>query len=481
MYQQNNIFSMLPAYRRNHQTIIYLVVSHVVLHSSASSSAPHPAAGVASTFSADAVSELFYDSSDESGVGRRRVGTDSMSVQSVKPYDSIEEARRPAYPPNDVPTFPRTRGHYLRQNINCDGVYGDFWRELRRNITMVLYDDAEENLLNEAHWIHTSGPEMSTCPLGAVLQRFVQRNLDAFEGQDSIQWELEVLLRDIPISVWLRSEWGGLIVAFAAKFSHIICNAAWEYCQDESELRGQRARQTMDRLSFYVGGDDAIRYVNNTLAEFQQQPSGAVDSEAMMGAFNLAICVILTNANADGFGDINNDFSGLTTRAWRVIDMVTNLYFRSVWNDFPSSGNPLFLNLMQQLVLLIHIASFSSVTKALHPVDLDFHRADKNLNDENPEDQLLQPPAAFSPSEARERGDYEYLPIRACGPSNMITDLSFDYDAVIFAASVHKNRAVDELKKNLINISGTYVSPGSGCVVKKHSVGYVELVFGCLS
>ena len=37
------------------------------------------------------------------------------------------------------------------------------------------------------------------------------------------------------------------------------------------------------------------------------------------------------------------------------------------------------------------------------------------------------------------------------------------------------------LKKTLKNISGTYVSPGSGCVGKKHSVGYVELVFGCMS
>ena len=37
------------------------------------------------------------------------------------------------------------------------------------------------------------------------------------------------------------------------------------------------------------------------------------------------------------------------------------------------------------------------------------------------------------------------------------------------------------LKKNLENISGTYVSPGSGCVDKKHFVGYVELVLGCMS
>ena len=35
------------------------------------------------------------------------------------------------------------------------------------------------------------------------------------------------------------------------------------------------------------------------------------------------------------------------------------------------------------------------------------------------------------------------------------------------------------MKKNLENISGTYVSPGSGCVGQKHSIGYVELVFGC--
>ena len=27
--------------------------------------------------------------------------------------------------------------------------------------------------------------------------------------------------------------------------------------------------------------------------------------------------------------------------------------------------------------------------------------------------------------------------------------------------------------------SGTYISPGGGCVVKKHSVGYVDLVLGC--
>ena len=37
------------------------------------------------------------------------------------------------------------------------------------------------------------------------------------------------------------------------------------------------------------------------------------------------------------------------------------------------------------------------------------------------------------------------------------------------------------LKKNLKSISGAYMSPGSGCVDKKHFVGYVELVFGCLS
>ena len=44
-----------------------------------------------------------------------------------------------------------------------------------------------------------------------------------------------------------------------------------------------------------------------------------------------------------------------------------------------------------------------------------------------------------------------------------------------------KTKLNAKLKKNLKTISGTYVSPGSGCVVKKHSVGYVELVFGCLS
>ena len=38
-----------------------------------------------------------------------------------------------------------------------------------------------------------------------------------------------------------------------------------------------------------------------------------------------------------------------------------------------------------------------------------------------------------------------------------------------------------EVEEKLKNISGTYVSPGSGCVGKNHSVGYVELVFGCLS
>ena len=40
---------------------------------------------------------------------------------------------------------------------------------------------------------------------------------------------------------------------------------------------------------------------------------------------------------------------------------------------------------------------------------------------------------------------------------------------------------MEMLKKNLENISGAYMSPGSGCVGKKHSVGYVEFLFGCLS
>ena len=43
----------------------------------------------------------------------------------------------------------------------------------------------------------------------------------------------------------------------------------------------------------------------------------------------------------------------------------------------------------------------------------------------------------------------------------------------------HFDEGVAWLKKNLKNISGTYVSPGSGCVVKNHSVGYVDVVLGC--
>ena len=39
----------------------------------------------------------------------------------------------------------------------------------------------------------------------------------------------------------------------------------------------------------------------------------------------------------------------------------------------------------------------------------------------------------------------------------------------------------DGLKKNFESISVAYISPGSGCVSKSHSVGYVELVFECLS
>ena len=47
--------------------------------------------------------------------------------------------------------------------------------------------------------------------------------------------------------------------------------------------------------------------------------------------------------------------------------------------------------------------------------------------------------------------------------------------------SMRRAFAQKELKKNLKSISGTYVSPVSGCVGKKHSVGYVELVLGCMS
>ena len=36
-----------------------------------------------------------------------------------------------------------------------------------------------------------------------------------------------------------------------------------------------------------------------------------------------------------------------------------------------------------------------------------------------------------------------------------------------------------KLKKNLKSISGTYISPGSGCVGKTRSVGYPYVIFGC--
>ena len=35
-----------------------------------------------------------------------------------------------------------------------------------------------------------------------------------------------------------------------------------------------------------------------------------------------------------------------------------------------------------------------------------------------------------------------------------------------------------KLKKNVENISGAYIRPGSECVDKKHFVGHVQLVFG---
>ena len=44
-----------------------------------------------------------------------------------------------------------------------------------------------------------------------------------------------------------------------------------------------------------------------------------------------------------------------------------------------------------------------------------------------------------------------------------------------------ENEELKKVEEKLKNISGTYMSPGSGCVGKKHSVGYVELVLGCMS
>ena len=54
------------------------------------------------------------------------------------------------------------------------------------------------------------------------------------------------------------------------------------------------------------------------------------------------------------------------------------------------------------------------------------------------------------------------------------------WDMCFERTSIGKGRYT-RLKKNLENISGAYVSPGSGCVDKKHFVGYVDLVFGCMS
>ena len=45
--------------------------------------------------------------------------------------------------------------------------------------------------------------------------------------------------------------------------------------------------------------------------------------------------------------------------------------------------------------------------------------------------------------------------------------------------NLHESQQAVEEK--LKNISGAYISPGSGCVDKKHFVGYVELVLGCMS
>ena len=44
-----------------------------------------------------------------------------------------------------------------------------------------------------------------------------------------------------------------------------------------------------------------------------------------------------------------------------------------------------------------------------------------------------------------------------------------------------KLRRPQRVEEKFGNILGAYMSPGSGCVDKKHFVVHVELVFGCLS
>ena len=64
------------------------------------------------------------------------------------------------------------------------------------------------------------------------------------------------------------------------------------------------------------------------------------------------------------------------------------------------------------------------------------------------------------------------------GSSVLIAKLDHAAD---ISESVELNLAagVPTLKKNLENISGTYISPGSVCVGRNNCVGYVEVVFWC--
>ena len=68
---------------------------------------------------------------------------------------------------------------------------------------------------------------------------------------------------------------------------------------------------------------------------------------------------------------------------------------------------------------------------------------------------------------------HRYLFAGACGVANSQSGAQTDDNLAACEG------CSPELKKKLKNISGIYISSGGGCVGKKHSVGYVELVLGC--
>jgi len=342
---------------------------------------------------------------------------------------------------------------------DCEnGAYADYWEVVRYNVSHVKFNSQDvvgdyEKYMQRAPWSHGTSPEQMTCPLGAIVLRLaeVSVGLESYETKKLfLNFEFIMLFHIFPVSVWLRSKWGALLGSQLAVVLGLLCEEShgYDWCAENIMYDHNLYEGIVD--THFIDPTDGSRLnelelVTVTAPNYLEigESATATDEGGVLSVTELVALVSAVNWLVIAMQqperlkiddrEADNAFLDATDLAWQVFDMSQSKMFNLVDQRARKVLDDGFkINFVADDFQFVKV--WTSVIDKFYT---DMRGPLPNWRFEPTS------PNVFNPELAREKGDHTYLPIRQCEVSNTVYGEGHIYWINIFAASVHKNSAVD--------------------------------------